>query len=94
MLLYCLIHFDLLCSQLMNSSGERDLPGEVYLSKLILPRSSELDSGYYTCLAVNRKGFQYRGAYLTVLPHIPVGKVVCCSCELYYIWDAISLFEY
>jgi hypothetical protein len=50
------------------------LPGEVYLSKLILPRSSKRDSGYYTCLAVNGKGFDYRGAYLTVLPHMPEGK--------------------
>ncbi|XP_021931853.1 fibroblast growth factor receptor-like 1 isoform X2 [Zootermopsis nevadensis] len=53
----------------MNSSGERELAGEVYISKLILPRSSALDNGYYTCLAVNLKGFQYRGAYLTVLTH-------------------------
>lgn len=56
--------------EVMNSSGERALPGDVYLSKLILSRSSKRDHGYYTCLAVNGKGFQYRGAYLTVLPHM------------------------
>lgn len=57
--------------EVMNSSGERELPGDIYLSKLILSRSSKRDHGYYTCLAVNGNGFQYRGAYLTVLTRTP-----------------------
>jgi hypothetical protein len=79
----------------MNSSGERDLPGEVYLSKLILPRSSAHDTGYYTCLVVNQKGFQYGGAYLTVLMHTPEGKKLCFSVKLgiFHTWHAIYHFE-
>jgi hypothetical protein len=65
----------------MNSSGERELPGDIYLSKLILSRSSKRDHGYYTCLAVNGNGFQYRGAYLTVLTRTPGGKKFCCLVE-------------
>jgi hypothetical protein len=80
----------------MNSSGERHLPGEIYLSKLILPRSFRRDSGYYTCLAVNGKGFDYRGAYLTVLTHIAEGKNVYAHMMdmLCYTCHAISLLEY
>ncbi|GFG30188.1 hypothetical protein Cfor_06530 [Coptotermes formosanus] len=54
-----------------SEHGKQELPGDIYLSKLILSRSSKRDHGYYTCLAVNGKGFQYRGAYLTVLTHTP-----------------------
>ncbi|PNF38773.1 hypothetical protein B7P43_G13742, partial [Cryptotermes secundus] len=74
--------------ELMNSSGERHLPGEVYLSKLILPRSSKRDSGYYTCLAVNGKGFDYRGAYLTVLTHTTEESVPSSSLPLLFLIPA------
>ena len=75
----------------MNSSGERALPGDVYLSKLILSRSSKRDHGYYTCLAVNGKGFQYRGAYLTVLTRMSGGKKLCCLVESYIVPDVVFL---
>jgi hypothetical protein len=91
--LHSLKELGFLCFQRMNSSGEREFPGEVYLSKLILPQSSALDSGYYTCLAINQKGFQYRGAYLTVLSHTPEGKKLGFSVKLgiFHIWNAISM---
>jgi hypothetical protein len=89
MSLYNLKHCDQLCVQVMNSSGERALPGDVYLSKLILSRSSKRDHSYYTRLAVNGKGFQYRGAYLTVLTHTPGGKKLCCLVESYIVPDVI-----
>jgi len=91
MSLYHLKHCDQLCVQVMNSSGERALPGDVYLSKLILSRSSKRDHGYYTCLAVNGKGFQYRGAYLTVLPRMSGGKKLCCLVESYIVPDMVFL---
>lgn len=71
------------------------MPGEVYLSKLILPWSSKRDSGYYTCLAVNGKGFDYRGAYLTVLTHTAEGrKLYPLTLNIFYIWHAFSVLEY
>jgi hypothetical protein len=95
MLLYSLSQFDLLCFQLMNSSGELYLPGEVYLSKLILHQSSKRDSGYYICLVVNAKGFQYRGAYLTVLTHTAGGKkLYTLMLNIFYTWHAVSVLEY
>ena len=91
MSLYHLKRFDWLCVQVMNSSGERELPGDVYLSKLILSRSSKRDHGYYTCLAVNGKGFQYRGAYLTVLTHMSGGKKLCCLVASHVVPDVVFL---
>ncbi|XP_064630544.1 fibroblast growth factor receptor-like 1 isoform X2 [Lineus longissimus] len=39
-----------------------------YLNKLVIPNASEDDSGLYVCLGTNLMGFNYREAYLTVLP--------------------------
>jgi hypothetical protein len=75
----------------MNSSGKQELPGDIYLSKLILSRSSKRDHGYYTCLAVNGKGFQYRGAYLTVLTHTPGGKKFSCLVESHIVRGLLFL---
>ncbi|XP_069679017.1 fibroblast growth factor receptor-like 1 [Periplaneta americana] len=58
----------------LRSSGERDLSNEVYLSKLILPRSSQQDNGYYICVAISDGGFQYKGAYLTILTNTPLER--------------------
>ena len=47
-----------------------------YLSRLQLSRVTQADSGMYICFVTNRKGtFNYKGAYLTVIPSESEKKV-------------------
>ncbi|KAM9375831.1 fibroblast growth factor receptor-like 1a [Pholidichthys leucotaenia] len=43
-------------------------PDGSYLNKLLITRAKEEDAGMYICLGANTMGYNFRSAYLTVLP--------------------------
>ncbi|KAL5021366.1 hypothetical protein ScPMuIL_000521 [Solemya velum] len=43
-------------------------PDGSYLNKLIINRATDADSGMYICLGANSMGYNFRSAFLTVLP--------------------------
>lgn len=43
-------------------------PDGSYLNKLIISRATDADSGMYICLGANSMGYNFRSAFLTVLP--------------------------
>lgn len=51
----------------LESAGEKILSDNTYLSKLILNRVTDRDAGYYVCVAINYRGYKFRGAYVDVL---------------------------
>lgn len=53
--------------ELMESSGERLLGDNIYVSKLILQNIGFKDAGAYDCLAFNYHGFQKQEIYLSVI---------------------------
>jgi len=45
-----------------------ELPDGSYLSKLVISRAREVDTGKYICFGANTMGYNYRSAFITVLP--------------------------
>ena len=39
-----------------------------YMSELVIAKTVSQDSGMYVCLGANRRGYNYRSTFLTVLP--------------------------
>lgn len=50
----------------VESAGERGLPNDTYLSKLIFHRVRAADAGSYVCVAINYRGYTLREAVLEV----------------------------
>lgn len=52
----------------IQSAGERGLPNDTYLSKLIFHHVRAADAGSYVCVAINYRGYTLREAVLEVCP--------------------------
>lgn len=51
----------------LESAGEKGLTEDTYLSKFILNRVSDRDTGFYVCVGINYRGYKLREAYLNVI---------------------------
>lgn len=58
----------------VESAGERGLPNDMYLSKLIFHRVRESDAGTYVCVAINYRGYTLREVVLEVCASADSGE--------------------
>lgn len=58
-------------------------PDGSYLNKLLITRAKEEDAGMYICLGANTMGYNFRSAYLTVLPGTIAAPLWKCAASLF-----------